>query len=115
MLIGFDAVSETAILDAMKFGDVVKNPRAGGFDVVTVEYMYFGSAVWVPRRQGVVQSLLLHICQGTNGLIYVARNNGRSRVMGAEYDFNIMFYYELRGAFVLFFADMVTHFTATRW
>ena len=34
--------------------------------------------------------------------------------MGAKYDFNNMFDYELRGAFVLASANIVTHFTATR-
>ena len=49
-----------------------------------------------------------------NGLIYVARNNVRSPVMGAKFDFNIMFDYELHGACVLASANLVTHFTATR-
>ena len=40
--------------------DVVKNPPAGGFGVVTIEYKYFGSAVWVPGGQDtVLRSLLL--------------------------------------------------------
>ena len=109
--IGCDAVGETAIRDDMEFADVVKSPPAGGFGVVTIEHKYLGSAVWVLGGQDTVPSLLLHFCQGTNGLIYVARNNDRSPVMGSKYDVNITFDYELRGAFVLFSANMVTHFT----
>ena len=37
LLIGFDAVCETAIPDDMEFGDVVKSPLSGGFGVVTIE------------------------------------------------------------------------------
>ena len=50
----------------------------------------------------------LHLCQGTNGLVYVASNNDRSVVVGAKHDFNNMFDYELRGAFVLGAANVVT-------
>ena len=71
-------------LDDMEFGDVVKNSRAGGFGVVTIGYKYLGSTVWVPRDQGTVRSLLLHLCQCTYGPIYVASNNERSSVVGAK-------------------------------
>ena len=67
---------------------MVKGLLAGGSGVVTTEYEYLGSAN------------------------YVARNNDRSPVMGAQYDFNIMFDYEMRGTFVLASANIVTRFTA---
>ena len=77
LLIGFDAVSGTAFPDGMEFGDVV---------VVTIEYKYLGSDVSVPGGQDTVRSLLLHICQGMNGLISVASNSDRSPALGAKYE-----------------------------
>ena len=71
--------------------------------------------MWDPGDQDTVWRLLLHICQGTNDLIYVASNNDRSLVVGAMYDFNRMFDYGVCGAFVLAFAQFChTDFTATR-
>ena len=104
LLIGFGAAGGTGIPVDMEFGDVVKNPRAGGFGMVTIEYLCLGSAVWV------ISAL------SRNGLIEVASNNDRSpvAVVGAKYDFNKVFDYELRGAFVLAYANIVTHLPATR-
>ena len=83
LLIGVVAVCGSAILVGMQFGDVVTSPPAAGFGVVTIEYEYLGSDVWVPGGPDTVRSLLLFLCQGTNAPIHVARNNDRGPVMGA--------------------------------
>ena len=48
------------------------------------------------------------MCQGTNGLIYVVSSNDRSKVVDATNDFNNIFDYEVRGAFLLAFANTST-------
>ena len=93
LLIGLHAVGGTGIPDDMAFGDVVKNPPAGGCGVV--EHKYIGSVVY--ERSD--------LC--------CPPNKDRSRVMGTMHDFNIVFDYESRGAFVLATTSIVTHFTAT--
>ena len=64
-LIVFDAVSETAISNEVKHGDVVTTSRASGFGVVTVKYKYLGFAVGVFGGQDRVRSMWRHIYQGS--------------------------------------------------